>query len=274
MQFQRVHTHACGRASAADTSPHRHVFTCVAGMIGERSLGSCEVTMFRDMGGCSAGDQLGCSSTELEGWVAARLPDLDTGSSPPLILIALQMWRSVHSTRRPAPDFEVTHVTGTWPFGEQFCNPINPTSHSPNRKPPPSLSSNPILGLGHPATAARLFCYSDRLPPQGLSPKSSTHITMPCTACRIVLAVLCALLQLAPAHSDLILAYSIQRHGARNVLSKSALLTESDATGGPTLLPAGQQMCYAAGACAQNTGGRAFQGVKKLDTLCTPVPAQ
>lgn len=47
--------------------------------------------------------------------------------------------------------------------------------------------------------------------------------------------------------SELVLAYSIQRPGARNVLPKSADLTESDAAGGPTLLPAGQQMCYEAG---------------------------
>jgi hypothetical protein len=51
----------------------------------------------------------------------------------------------------------------------------------------------------------------------------------------------------APVQSELVLAYSIQRHGARNVLPKSADLTESDAAGGPTLLPAGQQMCYTAG---------------------------
>jgi hypothetical protein len=55
------------------------------------------------------------------------------------------------------------------------------------------------------------------------------------------------LLLLAPAYGELILAYSIQRHGARNVLPKSALLTETDASGGPTLLPAGGQMCYEAG---------------------------
>ena len=55
------------------------------------------------------------------------------------------------------------------------------------------------------------------------------------------------LLLLVPAYGEIILAYSIQRHGARNVLPKSALLTESDASGGPTLLPAGGQMCYEAG---------------------------
>lgn len=68
------------------------------------------------------------------------------------------------------------------------------------------------------------------------------------TSCLLLLAATLLLL-LAPAavNGELVLVYSIQRHGARNVLPKSALLTESDATGGPTLLPAGQQMCIAAG---------------------------
>lgn len=60
-------------------------------------------------------------------------------------------------------------------------------------------------------------------------------------------SLLLLLLLLAPADGELLLAYSIQRHGARNVLPKSALLTESDAPGGPTLLPAGKQMCFDAG---------------------------
>lgn len=56
------------------------------------------------------------------------------------------------------------------------------------------------------------------------------------------------LLLALPVDGELLLAYSIQRHGARSVLPKSALLTESDhAAGGPTLLPAGKEMCYDAG---------------------------
>lgn len=47
--------------------------------------------------------------------------------------------------------------------------------------------------------------------------------------------------------SQLLMVYSIQRHGARNVLPKSSLLAESEATGGPTLLPQGKRQCRAAG---------------------------
>lgn len=51
----------------------------------------------------------------------------------------------------------------------------------------------------------------------------------------------------APATS-LRLLFSIQRHGARNVLPKTSLLLENSTLGGPTLLPKGQRMCYDAGA--------------------------
>jgi hypothetical protein len=61
-----------------------------------------------------------------------------------------------------------------------------------------------------------------------------------------IAAVTLALL-VSAVSSELVLTYSIQRHGARNVLPKSAVLTENGAAGGPTLLPAGQQMCYEAG---------------------------
>lgn len=54
---------------------------------------------------------------------------------------------------------------------------------------------------------------------------------------------LCSLLSSA----ELVMVYSIQRHGARNVLPKSSILTESEATGGPTLLPQGQRQCFEAG---------------------------
>lgn len=61
--------------------------------------------------------------------------------------------------------------------------------------------------------------------------------------------VVCALLLLARlAAADLLLAYSIERHGARNVLPKTATLKESDAAGGPTLLPEGQLQAWKAGA--------------------------
>lgn len=49
------------------------------------------------------------------------------------------------------------------------------------------------------------------------------------------------------AQADLLLVYSVQRHGARNVLNKTATLKETDANGGPTLLPQGQRQAYDAG---------------------------
>lgn len=49
-------------------------------------------------------------------------------------------------------------------------------------------------------------------------------------------------------NGDLVQVYTINRHGARNVLRKDANLTESDANGGPTLLPQGRAMVNAAGA--------------------------
>jgi hypothetical protein len=54
--------------------------------------------------------------------------------------------------------------------------------------------------------------------------------------------------------SRLVMVYSIQRHGARNVLPKTSDLKENEASGGPTLLPEGQRQCYLAGklaACIQ-----------------------
>lgn len=50
-----------------------------------------------------------------------------------------------------------------------------------------------------------------------------------------------------PADAELLAVFSIQRHGARNVLPKTALLKESDARGGPALLPEGQRQAYNAG---------------------------
>ncbi|KXZ41623.1 hypothetical protein GPECTOR_356g120 [Gonium pectorale] len=48
--------------------------------------------------------------------------------------------------------------------------------------------------------------------------------------------------------ATLVAVYSLQRHGARNVLPKGILLTEGDLIGGPTLLPEGQYQTYTAGA--------------------------
>lgn len=61
----------------------------------------------------------------------------------------------------------------------------------------------------------------------------------------LLLALLCALALLV--EGEVVMVYSIERHGARNVLPKSATLTESDANGGPTLLPEGQRQAWEAG---------------------------
>lgn len=64
---------------------------------------------------------------------------------------------------------------------------------------------------------------------------------------RGLLLVTCLQICLQASAGELLMVYSIQRHGARNVLSKTSLLKESDLIGGPTLLPEGQQQTYAAG---------------------------
>lgn len=56
---------------------------------------------------------------------------------------------------------------------------------------------------------------------------------------------------MAAVDANVVMVYSVQRHAARNVLPKSANLTESDATGGPTLLPAGAKQAHDAGAAFQ-----------------------
>eukprot|EP00200_Dunaliella_tertiolecta_P005510 CAMPEP_0202343236 /NCGR_PEP_ID=MMETSP1126-20121109/3448_1 /ASSEMBLY_ACC=CAM_ASM_000457 /TAXON_ID=3047 /ORGANISM="Dunaliella tertiolecta, Strain CCMP1320" /LENGTH=501 /DNA_ID=CAMNT_0048934285 /DNA_START=163 /DNA_END=1668 /DNA_ORIENTATION=+ len=43
------------------------------------------------------------------------------------------------------------------------------------------------------------------------------------------------------------MVYSIQRHGAREVLTKTSKLSESQSLGGPALLPEGERQCYQAG---------------------------
>ncbi|KAF6262384.1 hypothetical protein COO60DRAFT_1496824 [Scenedesmus sp. NREL 46B-D3] len=77
---------------------------------------------------------------------------------------------------------------------------------------------------------------------------NSSHVrqgnSMACT-CQAVLVLLAVLATCCNA--ELIMVYSIQRHGARNVLPKSSTLKESESTGGPTLLPQGQRQCYDAG---------------------------
>ena len=47
--------------------------------------------------------------------------------------------------------------------------------------------------------------------------------------------------------SEIAMVFSIQRHGARNLLQKNAYLNDSDAFGGPALLSQGQKMCNNAG---------------------------
>jgi len=50
------------------------------------------------------------------------------------------------------------------------------------------------------------------------------------------------------ANSELVMVYSVTRHAARNVLPKSANLSESEATGGPSLLAKGHEQAAKAGA--------------------------
>ena len=54
-------------------------------------------------------------------------------------------------------------------------------------------------------------------------------------------------LQNAHTQARVVMVYGVQRHGARNVLPKTADLKESASVGGPTLLPEGQRQAYAAG---------------------------
>lgn len=65
---------------------------------------------------------------------------------------------------------------------------------------------------------------------------------------RLIASLALLLSCLQHSSGDLIQVYTINRHGARNVLRKDANLTESDANGGPTLLPTGRTMTNAAGA--------------------------
>lgn len=67
----------------------------------------------------------------------------------------------------------------------------------------------------------------------------------PAAGALLAATVLAALLKLTC--SELVMVYSVQRHGARNVLPKTALLGEDGLVGGPTLLPEGQRQTYDAG---------------------------
>lgn len=62
-----------------------------------------------------------------------------------------------------------------------------------------------------------------------------------------LLATVIVTASLRASLASLAAVYSLQRHGARNVLPKTALLAESDLIGGPTLLPQGQRQTYEAG---------------------------
>ncbi len=64
--------------------------------------------------------------------------------------------------------------------------------------------------------------------------------------------------------SKVVLVYTINRHGARNFLRKDANLTESDANGGPTLLPQGRAAVNAAGSAFR----RRYIDLATCDTTC------
>lgn len=63
----------------------------------------------------------------------------------------------------------------------------------------------------------------------------------------LVALALLALSSQQGARAEVVLVYSVQRHGARNALPKTSLLKESAAAGGPTLLPEGERQAYNAG---------------------------
>jgi hypothetical protein len=66
----------------------------------------------------------------------------------------------------------------------------------------------------------------------------------------VPIALLLLLAAVAACSADLVMVYAVVRHGARNVLPKTANLTESGATGGPALLPQGRVQASTAGAQA------------------------
>jgi hypothetical protein len=67
----------------------------------------------------------------------------------------------------------------------------------------------------------------------------------------MTIVLLLLLISAATCSSELVMVYAVVRHAARNVLPKSANLTESEATGGPALLPQGRVQASTAGMCAK-----------------------
>lgn len=63
------------------------------------------------------------------------------------------------------------------------------------------------------------------------------------------------------------MVYAVVRHAARNVLPKSANLTESEATGGPALLPQGRVQASTAGVCAKQVSA---SNMYVMESLCSP----
>lgn len=123
----------------------------------------------------------------------------------------------------------------------------------PRRRPPPPSPQS--ADASHPIAVAN---NRSLLPPGGPTPPfgAPTTARRPAAAAQApallaLVLLLSALLPLCTAAGELLLVYSVQRHGARNVLPKTALLQESDAHGGPTLLPQGQRQAYEAGLAYQ-----------------------
>ncbi len=63
----------------------------------------------------------------------------------------------------------------------------------------------------------------------------------------LLLILLLNLVHAAEEEDQLLLAYVVLRHGARNVLPKTSTLKETSVFGGPTLLPQGKAQCVKAG---------------------------
>lgn len=119
----------------------------------------------------------------------------------------------------------------------------------------------------------------------GPSRRRHRHRRRAATSASCLLAASAALLVLLlaapprPARADLVMVYSIQRHGARNVLPKSSVLAESEAAGGPALLPQGRRQCRAAGRAFAaryvecGGGGRKSKSNNNSTTCLTPAGA-
>lgn len=68
------------------------------------------------------------------------------------------------------------------------------------------------------------------------------------------------------------MVYAVVRHAARNVLPKSANLTESEATGGPALLPQGRVQASTAGMCAKQVSALILYARESLCSPCSTTP--